>query len=322
MSTPKPLPPILTQAKDTARLQVSFLEIKDLLNFGCTSKNTKSLYHEILFEKKKASELLRYIFKADPKSVKECLSEFPKPMGYSIILTKSCCKELFISQEKHIKRIWTNISPLEAAAWCGDNFLVKELLAHIPASQHKIAVAQLQGILDRKGTEENGAYLAPFITLLKAYKDYFAKWESEISEIGKGNNGVLDSPWQNVWERQRRLSTFGLQTFWLGFQCSKREPDRSALIFQEDSEMDFCSMPSGYALVKSGMTAWNVRGIDIATRPTPAWPRVDSILLKRFTKNLRTGLINIIHELNPPSLEEEIDSEVSEKSVTISPTFS
>lgn len=235
MSTPKTsLSPILNQAKDMLTFQTSFLEVKELASLTQSCKQFHTQFSKALFNKKKASILLKHVFDADPKKVQEFLSIEPKYVGKDecVVLTKSCClNEGYVqpgSKETSQKRVWKNISPLEAAAWCGDNFLVKELLAYVPETQHYKAAKQLQSILDRKETEENGIYLAPIRDLIKAYKTY-------MQTISIAEQARLSNPlWTEIGAAQCRLPVYGLQEF-----CDKKsfnpvpdfnsEPSRSCL---------------------------------------------------------------------------------------------
>ena len=161
MSTPKPLPPILNKfILNTANLAGAFLDSKDLASISTACSGTRALFKKPR-QDKKAAELLRQVLKANPTKVKAMLasikqektshksieSKESKETSECLVLKRTQGKEEYQSKntgEMICIRAWKNISPLEAAAWCGDNFLVKELLQHIPKELYPTAASHFK----------------------------------------------------------------------------------------------------------------------------------------------------------------------------------
>lgn len=158
------------------------------------------------------------------------------------------------------KRKWKAISPLEAAAWCGDNFLVQILLEYVPLKQKKEALEQLEGILNRKATEENGGYLAPYNALMQAYEKYINSHEvmegtaTMSKEAAAEMQKELDRLWLQIGACHRLLPAYGLQEF-----CDKKphdpvpdyakEPSRGYLV-NENASLDLDALGVKYSLFK------------------------------------------------------------------------
>ena len=261
MATLNPLPPILNKFNiDLAENAGSFMTAQDLGRASTACSDTKKLFETSLAEKRE-EELLKHVLKANPKKVKEILASIhcgkeTKEVKECIVLKRKQGKEEYFSnsyQKMICIREWQSISPLEAAAWAGDNFLVQELLKHVPKELYPEAAKQLQAIRDRKDTEENGGYLAPFTALLKAYKEYTDRYNAPLD--AQDDLKTLNELWlTRIGACQRRLSAYGLQEF-----CDKKlqnpipefkkEPERTCILC-DNSEVDLDSCGSIYSLYK------------------------------------------------------------------------
>jgi len=138
----------------------------------------------------------------------------PAETFLSFILNKICQKTSSPYPPKIIvvcKRRWDHISPLEAAAICGDNFLVKILLEQVPSHLKKEAASQLQGVLFRSEHAENGSHLAPYKVLIKAYEDFISQYKNHSDPQYRD---ALNKQWiQGVGRCLRQLPTYGLQEY-------------------------------------------------------------------------------------------------------------
>jgi hypothetical protein len=85
--------------QDPATHMSSYFDIKDLIATSKTSKNCQWLFRKPLYEKKLAAELLRHVFDASPKALKELLSQISPDFGY-VVLTKSSSKEEYYSDKQ------------------------------------------------------------------------------------------------------------------------------------------------------------------------------------------------------------------------------
>lgn len=331
---------ILNQAKVAKELEASFLDLKELESLSLSCKPFHSLFQDIVTKKKKVSELLSYIFNAKPKEVKKFLEEearfiIPTKLKSSsdsklikdarhfcLVLTRSSCLEERYShtqKKSRTVRTWGNISPLESAAWCGDNFLVFELLAHTPQSEWHIAADQLQGMLDRKETAENGVYLAPFKELLKAYEAHieqvtYRDVPTDICELYDIN--MLYKLWDNILQNQRLLTAYGLQEFcdpkhFEPVPCFDKEPNRSCLLdkvypcMKNSHILDIDAITFEAALAKSSWKPFLGHGLGMVRK----WVRDDSAAIRKLCEVRTEELRNMIRELRKSSIEEtaEVD---------------
>jgi hypothetical protein len=159
----------------------------------------------------KAEELIKQVLNAEPKKVKESLGESLSLKSAfsnsSVVLIKTDGTETYFSKRKNKlvpKRQWKNISPLQAAALSGDNFLVKVLLNHVPDHLKMEAAQQLKEIRYRAD------YLAPFKALIKAYQDHIQQIPALHAER---NWKKMDALWEEIGEKQKNLPAYGLQEF-------------------------------------------------------------------------------------------------------------
>jgi hypothetical protein len=328
MSTPNPTPLWIAKPPLSKLPQVlgthtgSFADTKDLSSAYQASKGCQWLFSQALIEKKEkklAAELLRHVFDANPKAVQEFLAQIP-PNLKCIILIKSCANEGYYSkkQEKMVcTRTWPEVSPLEAAALTGDNFLVLELLAYmlkrlrhqavdVQTSLRLQAAAQLEAILNRLETAENGDYLAPFKALIKAYQEFIKEYPALYAA---DNWAKIDELWDFVGEMQQRLSTYGLQEFcdekpFSPLPNFKQAPTRSCLLDGEALDLDSIGAGSFMALYKAGDGAGGVRGV----RGVRRWcggARLDLAAISRLCEARPLELRNIIKSLREPMLVAE-----------------
>ena len=197
---------------DAHALSISLRKKEDVKAKKVTDEHSKAVQAHLTKEKENydiAHELLQYVLDANPEAVKaffernkkekeEKTEKAEKSDKKCPVLTRTCGREEYISLQKidneHqkvdensrivrdkktgklvkivCKRKWGHISPLEAAALSGDNFLVNILLEQVPPHLKREAALQLRGVLNRTGYAENGGYLAPYKALIKAYEEY------------------------------------------------------------------------------------------------------------------------------------------------------
>jgi hypothetical protein len=155
-------------------------------------------------------QLLSYVLQADEKTVDDCLVNLDlQSNGWKRILEKSAGIE-------PCKRTWKSVSPLEFAAWIGDDTLLSKLLNHIPQEGWQKALKQLRTV--QKTGSEHGRFMAPFHTLLETY--------NHIKVDCITNQDYINT----IGQLQFQLSIFGLQ--WL-FDAAPFDPslDDSSLKF-------------------------------------------------------------------------------------------
>jgi hypothetical protein len=187
------------------------LEINDIASLIKTSHRSYVLFQEPLL-KARTEMLLQAVLDAKPDYV-ELFVRDALTIHECIILKKVSGKEEYYSkcEDKVIcKREWKSISPLQGAALMGDNFIVKKLLQYIPNHLQNDAAKQLQHVLDRKNSDENGSYLAPFKTLINAYTEY----NEHFGILYHANKwDKLNELWTTIAESQRLLPAYALQEF-------------------------------------------------------------------------------------------------------------
>ncbi len=250
--TEQVLNPLLNRmSAQLIKLTCTMLESHEIIQLSKTSKYFHFFSKQELAERKFVSEeLLLHVFKANPVKITEF---FTKANSKKIhVLTRTCSLEGYYKKilEKYIcVRYWRNVSPLQAAALCGDNFLVINLLSYIADnnSLRLVAAKQLEEVLNRttkireelakkekksaadehcnldskikqkrtKTTSEvspadHAEYLAPFKKLLHAYNNFIIK-HSRLSAKGKWD--TLENLWEKIGDYQNELSSYGLQEF-------------------------------------------------------------------------------------------------------------
>lgn len=224
--------PINKLNRNTTLLMSSYLKTQELCRLSTTCEKFKNDLQVSMNEKKKASELLDLVFnKPSCKTVQKWLAKNKPNTVKAFSLLRTNGKEEYFSkkQKKMIyKRTWQDISPLEAAAICGDIFLVRTLLVSIPENQKYEAGLQLQAARNRK------EYLEPFYNLQKAYKEESEQSRKLKSEKKQKEREVL---LLTVGLCQCLLPAYGLQEFFddkivtsireLDFPNLDKEPKRS-----------------------------------------------------------------------------------------------
>ena len=220
--TPPTKTPILKQSSDLIKLQSSFLDNNSVISLANTCHDFRNIlsFHVKAIKKTaeaRAQELLDCVVNIDEERKKRILEllALPNLSSQSIILIPSHGKakslqKWFCSKKREFTRIeFNDLSALQAAALCGDFFIVNLFIDKIPAHQRYAAGLQLKKIRERKD------YLAPFFALQQAYREYLKGVESH----GKGYQysfwDFLEDKSECLWERvgecQKKLSNFGLQ---------------------------------------------------------------------------------------------------------------
>lgn len=310
MSTPTPL--IFNYVtRDIANITGSFLEPQDWINVSKAGKGTRDLFKALGPTKmtiKITEMLLKAVFEGDPEKVKAILA-FSRSNNASfkfnecIVLKRVKGKEEYESKSQKVmvcKREWKSISPLEAAAWAGDIFLLMELLNFLPEAFKTTAAEQLKRILDKTATGENGDFLAPFIDVLKAYEKYNTQYDAlYVAKAWK----KLCELWLDIGKCQRLLPNYGLQEF-----CDVKphsplptfaEAPKRSLRLREDGDVDLDALGVLYTLYKGMcnggymLTAEKVRGWRSA-------PVRDFLAMSKFIKVRTSELERIIKWLLDP----------------------
>ncbi len=213
---------------------ITYLDTADSLLLSLSSKrfNKDVFLKNKLRNRLQAANLLRHVFFADPKSVENFFTHdlTLADQDTSVVLERTEAAEYLHSNSpiRKINLIWDNISPLEAAAWRGDNLIVKMLLRYIPKKHLALAMEQLKQILARNETAENGGYLAPYHTFHRIYTKYQEEFPAACAEK---NTDKMYQLALDVWNANRTLPKNGLQAFYdsINTHGFKDEPNRSHL---------------------------------------------------------------------------------------------
>lgn len=187
----------------------------DDLNLTSLSR-TCTFYRDALINPRadrKAAKLLFYVVNPHKANLKQMQKLFSvqKEKAQSIILIRVSGLEVYFSKKQGTwvsRRKWTNVSPLEAAALCGDIHLVRWLLAKIPVEQRREALAQLLAVQKQRTSDEPGSYICVFPDFWKAYKKYK---ESFPALISTGRYDEINKLWGHIGEVQTSLPWFLLQ---------------------------------------------------------------------------------------------------------------
>lgn len=308
-------------------LMKSFLIGTDVLHFSNTCKKANKLSNN----EDLAKIMLHLILNPHEKNVKKLRDMIGKLViekdkeikNQSEKLVLSTCSVLirtkgqeeyetegsyFKAKQKFIKRNWINVSALEAAAWSGDIFLVRDLLKCVPKDFYHEAIAQLQKVLKEK--LEHGEYLATFKTLIQSYQEFIKEYKEP-----KKNWKKLDKMWLTIGICQRFLSTYGLQEF-----CDAKLHDPLPKFDKEPTRT--CKHGDGLNinLVRIGSiyTLYKRNHQPVAYREARDADRValvDMAAIKRLCEVRTMDLENIIKSLED-SLKQENTSNRSASSVS------
>lgn len=292
-----------------AVLTGTLLKTAELSQLHRSNKRLKTDLQASMNDKKKASELLDIVFnKPSCKSVKEWLEKNKLSTGKSFALVRTNGQEIYFSKRQNkmiVKRTRPDISPLEAAAISGDNFLVRTLLAFVPYNQKQEAALQLQRIRNSK------EYLEPFYTLQKAYKEFIEQYPI-LTAAHKGKK--RDMLELQIGLCQRLLPTYGIQEYnddkpFSPLPSFDKEPKRSCL-YGDNSDVDLDHLGSSCILYK-GLAArcaagalwcaWRVQGRG-AVRGAGV-SRLDSAAISHLCEARASELDSIIKSLLNSKLE-------------------
>lgn len=158
-----------------------------------------TLFHQALNE----IDLLKQVMNANPTEVKKILDTARS--------VSDCLPLIKTHGTERCGRRWLAISPLQLAAWAGDNDMVRLLLSYIPSEFRYQAVQQLMSVYTRTDRDDHGNYLAPYRALLKAYERYDKRFPY-LRDHGKLDE--IDQMWvHEIGYAQRMLPMVGLQEF-------------------------------------------------------------------------------------------------------------
>lgn len=181
----------------------------------------------IMNRKKMASDLSSLVLNNPScKAIQEWFSNFNPSESVFLSLLKADVNERYFSKAQKkmvITRNWSDISAIQAAPLCGDNFVLMGFLSNIinVETKTKDSSARLKAAQQLQEALENPKYLISFKELIESYKLYFAyrdKISCEDLQAIKENekNKWFDGDeknWKNVAYFQQRLSCYGLQEF-------------------------------------------------------------------------------------------------------------
>lgn len=220
------------------KYQVSFFQNKDLCAVAQTSKH----FLKLLVLQCAASELLFCVLNINEtgrRRIKEILSKLTNSKriveSQSIILTRVMGIEwhgdgsgregissFFYKRDPNLcKRVWKNVSPLEAAAKCGDIYLLRKMLKKVPIKERTLAISQLEGVkATRTIASEPGSFICGLFELHNAYKTYLAVLElHNLKERDYGLKRVIELR-EFLGDAQKKLSTCLLHAFCNPFRSS------------------------------------------------------------------------------------------------------
>lgn len=271
-----PKPPILKQSSDLMKLQSSFLDIDSIISLASTCHDFRNIlsFHIKAIKKTakaRAAELLDCVMNIDEERKKRILEllALPNISSPSIILIPSHGKakslqKWYCSKKREVSRMEFNeLSALQAAALCGDFFLVNLFIDKIPAHQRYAAGLQLKTIRRRKD------YLAPFFALQQAYHEY-------LKGVGSHGKGKQYSVWdflcdkslrlfERLGECQKKLSNFGLHVL----LCNQILYEQPPELTQEPFRLSLLNYDEALDLDKIGINTASAlsKGYSIPTRP-------------------------------------------------------
>jgi len=257
MSTPNPNPktPILNQSAALMKLESSFLDFYSLTALSNTCVTFRQVNKKRLTDlREMASELLDHVLNIDEnrkKRIIELLAQARAADILSIALIPVAIgrEQYFSSQQNKIvcKREQNNLTPLEAAAICGDFHVLKLFRDFLPENQKQEAGLQLLVLRKRKD------YMSLFFAAHHALKEFVTRALAlefmEHFEAGDTLCGQLG-------EAQKALSKFGRQVL-----CNPKpnsplpdltlEPRRSCLLYNDvELDLDSIGLSSFRALFK------------------------------------------------------------------------
>lgn len=309
--------------RNVENVMKGFLPLSDLAGYSNTSKN-KYISSKEALDKAKAKIMLHLVLNSHEENVKklrEMISDSKKSGDLKFqseqivttcsVLIRTQGQEEFESatnpddgielgaKQKFVKRKWESVSPLEAAAWSGDIFLVLDLLKHVPKHLYKEAITQLKNVLTEK--LEHGVFLATIKELVISYEVFNAVFTEEYNKLNK-NWEKIDKVWlEKVGLSLRLLSTYGLQEF-----CDNRpnanpipkfnkEPNRTCTV-------DLGLLGSKFGLYKGHHCGWG--GYTRAEDPMGGTPLFigDMAAMKRLCEVRTLNLENIIKSLENSKL--------------------
>ncbi len=247
-------PPSITSLNNNLmKLESSFLDIKSLAELARTSRFLRDSLRKLL----KASELLDCVVNINEESrkrIQELLEEekinradvFSLNLKSIMLIRTYGRVRYFSSKQRKIayRDVFLDFSPLQAAADCGDFFLVDLFKDALPDNQKYAAGIQLKKILERKD------YLLSFYNLHFAYQKFLIVFP-KLEAAAKWR--TIRKQWEIVAELQKKLPNFGLQVF-----CNvvthvpvpdfTREPKRRMLLYYDRKDLDLDSMGNGTGL--------------------------------------------------------------------------
>lgn len=157
--------PLQNEVPNTIQKYIgSFLDINSRTKFSLSSRWFHFLFkddEELLLHR-----ILYYVFQADLKKL-ENLCKLP-PFDGNILLKKSSYRERGFSLrpgQNTFSREWKEISPIKAAAYSANNFLLRKLLSFLPKNNSN-TIQQLQEVLDDKD------YLLPYRELIRMHQTH------------------------------------------------------------------------------------------------------------------------------------------------------
>lgn len=300
---------MITLFANLKRRTCSYLDNQSFSAFLKTNKAHSRLCDSTpIISQRKASKLLFYVLNINVERKKQILelislesktqSEESKAQSetQSIILMRATAEEFFYNTTQR-KKLWTNVSPIEAAAKCGDFHLVRLMFDSLPDRQKMQALEQLKAVrASRKILAEAGSYITGLVELRNAYNAYLEPYDALVAAE---NWNELNKLCGLLGDAHRNLPAFLLQVF-----CNPvphhplpdftKEPLRAcvlwggaALDISSIGGSTFCALYKG----RAAPSAW----VCVARRGPMLWAAgVDSAAIDSLYKVLPSELDKII----------------------------
>lgn len=209
-------PPMLNQSTALIKLESSFLDLNSFINGAKTCKTLLAANKDVL----KAAKLLDLVLNLDDNKkqieIENIIEKQPE-----LILMKVMTGNVkhYSTQQKKIaiRKQFTDVTPLEAAALSGDFPLVNLFDACLTDELRPKAAAQLGAVLARPGL------LDDFVILCNAYRKFIPRYN--FNSYPDNDWTELMPYWEIIGDGQKALSNFGLRVF---FDPSESGPNHTS----------------------------------------------------------------------------------------------
>lgn len=202
--------PISHLSEALIKYQTTFQKPKELCALAQTSKH----FLKLLGPKCTASQLLFCVLNIDERNKKRIMMVLAKLKIKESILIRATGIEWHNDNPIQVKRTWKDVSPLEAAAKCGDVHLVRMLMEKLSFKERTLAITQLEGVkAARTIPSEPGSYICGLAELNQSYKTYLELFRIHNLEQDNFNSKILKELNETLGDVQKKLPCFLLQAF-------------------------------------------------------------------------------------------------------------